>query len=374
MEQALTKPIKKTSAWADPSLTDVHERVQAGERLSREDGIRLFESSDILQIGYLANIIKQRKTEDAVYFITNRHVNYTNVCVNGCSFCAFSAPEGDPAGYTMSIADVLESAADHPAGTSEFHIVGGCHPSLPFSYYLEMIRGLKQAYPNIHIQAFTAVEIDHFSQISGLPLEDVIMQLKASGLGSLPGGGAEIFSDRTRQAACEKKIPGNRWLEVMRVAHGLGLRSNATMLYGHIENIEERVDHLLALRELQDETGGFQAFIPLPFHPKNTEMANVNKTSAVEDLKVLAISRLMLDNFDHIKAFWIMVGPRLAQVSLAFGVDDIDGTVVEEKITHAAGAETEECIDKETLIAMIKEMNLKAIERDTLYNVIKEYI
>lgn len=373
MDQALTENWIGSDTWIDKSLTEINDKIAAGERLSREDGLLLFNSHDLLQIGHLANTVKRRKTGDQVHFITNRHINYTNICINGCNFCAFSAPEGDPRGYTMTVDEVLEAAAKHPEGTSEFHIVGGCHPSLPFSYYLEMINAIKQKFPRIHIQAFTAVEIDHFANISGLPVQDVLMQLKAAGLGSLPGGGAEIFSDRARQMACEKKIPGERWLEVMRAAHKLGLRTNATMLYGHIETAEERIDHMIALRELQDETGGFQAFIPLPFHPKNTEFSELSRTSAVEDLKVLAISRLMLDNFDHIKAFWIMIGTRVTQVSLAFGVDDIDGTVVEEKITHAAGAQTDESIEKDTLVSMIQEMGLRAVERGTLYDVVKEY-
>lgn len=373
MKESLTQQLLNAVTWTDKSLSDIHEKVNIGERLSVEDGARLFESKDLLQIGYMANFAKQRTVGDAVYFITNRHINYSNVCVNDCKFCAFSAQKGDPSGYTMEISEIMAAAADHPEGTSEFHIVGGCHPDLPFSYYLEMIRTIKDRYPDIHIQAFTAVEIDHFSQISGVPLEDVIMQLRASGLGSLPGGGAEVFSPRVREKACNKKISGQRWLEVMSTVHKLGLKSNATMLYGHIETYLERAEHLAALRELQDETGGFQAFIPLPFHPKNTEFASLTRSLAVEDLKMLAISRLMLDNFDHIKSFWIMIGPKLTQVSLAFGVDDVDGTVVEEKITHAAGADTDESIEKKILVNMIKEMGLRPIERDTLYNIVREY-
>ncbi|RJQ55415.1 MAG: aminofutalosine synthase MqnE [Actinobacteria bacterium] len=358
----------------DSSLATIRDKIVAGERLTQADGEALYASSDILSIGKMADLVKRRKVGDDVYFIVNRHINHTNVCNNRCKFCAFSRDKDEKDAYTMNLDQVFEAAKSaKPLGISELHIVGGLHPDLPWSYYLEMMRGLKKIMPEVHIQAFTAVEIDHFSKISGLPVDEVLAELKEAGLGSLPGGGAEIFSERAREAAWEKKIPGERWLDIMRTAHGLGIRSNATMLYGHIETIGERVDHLIRLRELQDETGGFAAFIPLAFHPANTEMSSLASTTGFDDLKTLAIARLMLDNFDHIKAFWIMVGPKVAQVSLAFGVDDVDGTVVEEKITHFAGAETPEFIDKKELVRLVRETGNTPVERDTLYNVIRRY-
>lgn len=361
------------SLFQDRSLEDIAQKVLEGERLTREEGVRLYNSHDLLQIAYLANVVKERKTGNYVYFITNRHINPTNVCVNRCKFCAFSRDETDKDAYTMTIEEVVKKAKESSREVSEIHIVGGLHPHLPFDFYLEMISRVKKALSAVHIQAFTAVEIDYFARISGLTLEEVLCRLREAGLGSLPGGGAEIFSERTRKKAWAKKISGKRWLEIMATAHKLGLKSNATMLYGHIETLEERIDHMLRLRNLQDKTGGFQAFIPLAFHPKNTELSDLSLTSGYDDLKTLAISRLVLDNFNHIKAFWIMIGPKLAQISLACGVDDMDGTVIEEKITHAAGAETEETMEKEALVQLIRDAGRVPVERDTLYDVIKVY-
>ncbi|WP_088553260.1 aminofutalosine synthase MqnE [Calderihabitans maritimus] len=356
-------------------LEDIRRKVEEGVRLSREDGIRLMKSDDLLSIGFLADMVRRRKNGDRVYFIVNRHINHTNICVNRCKLCAFGVDKEDPRAYLLSLEEIEEKAAEvKDQGVSEIHIVGGLHPDLPFDYYLEMLKRVKQVLPEVHIQAFTAVEIDYFAQITGLTIREVLVRLKEAGLGSLPGGGAEVFSDRVRRLICEKKISGDRWLDVMRTAHSLGIRTNATMLYGHLETAEERIDHLLRLRELQDETGGFQAFIPLAFHPHNTalESQGLRRTTGFDDLKVLAVARLMLDNFDHIKAFWIMIGPKLAQVSLAFGVDDIDGTVVEEKITHAAGADTDQAISREELIYLIKSAGRIPVQRDTLYNVVRE--
>jgi len=268
----------------------------------------------------------------------------------------------------MSVEDVLSSAGEHSRGVSEFHIVGGLHPNLPLQYYIDMLTALHKEYPDVHIQGFTAVEIEYLSRTAELSINDTLIKLRDAGLGSIPGGGAEIFAERVRKKICPEKLSGEEWLNVHRTAHQIGMRSNATMLYGHIETVEERIDHLIKLRELQDETGGFMSFIPLAFHPKNTELDSISKTTGNLDLRVLAIARLMLDNFPHIKAFWIMVGPKLAQISLSFGVDDIDGTVVEEKITHSAGAETEQSLTKNELVRMIKEAGRIPVERDTLYN------
>jgi aminodeoxyfutalosine synthase len=356
------------------SLQEIESKVISGERLNREEGITLFKSPDLLKIGHLARLVKEQKTGNYTFFNVNRHINLTNICVSRCKFCAFSRDKDEPGAYAMTVEEVLEKALEAvPLGITELHIVSGLHPDLPFSYYLEVIETLKKALPKVHIQAFTAVEIDYFARISGLTIRQVLEKLVEAGLGSLPGGGAEVFSDRVRTLVCHRKASTERWLEVMRTAHELGLKSNATMLYGHIETIEERVEHLLKLREVQDETGGFQAFIPLPFHPENTKLNYIKRTTAAEDLKVAAVSRLLLDNFSHIKAFWIMLGLKVAQLSLEFGVDDLDGTVVEEKITHAAGAQTEEAIEKAELIKLIKEAGRIPVERDTLYNILRIY-
>jgi aminodeoxyfutalosine synthase len=355
----------------DPLVTEIGERALAGERLTREDGEALYASSDLLQIGRFATEMKRRKSAEDVYFVVNRHINHTNVCENRCKFCAFSRSPGQEGAYTMDVDEVVRAAREAaPAGITEVHIVGGCHPELPFSYYVDMVRGVHEALPEVHIQAFTAVEIDHFAKISGLTHEQVLLELREAGLGSLPGGGAEIFAERPRKAAWDKKIPGEKWLEIHGTAHRLGIKTNATMLYGHIETKAERIDHMLSLRDQQDKSGGFAAFIPLAFHPANTELAELASTTGYDDLKTLAISRLMLDNFDHVKSFWIMVGPKVAQTSLFFGVDDLDGTVVEEKITHAAGAETPEEMARGDLVDLIREAGYRPVERDTLYNVV----
>lgn len=352
----------------DKNLKKIEEKVINNQRLSFEDGLALFNSPDLLAIGYLANIIRERKNGDKAYFISNRHINHTNICVNRCRFCAFSKDSDEDGAYTMTVEGVLSSAGEYSQGVSEFHIVGGLHPDLPLQYYLDMLSSLKNKYPEVHIQGFTAVEIEYLSRMAKLSIKDTLIKLRDAGLGSIPGGGAEVFAERVRKKICPEKISGVEWLNVHRTAHQIGMRSNATMLYGHIETVEERIDHLIKLRELQDETNGFMSFIPLAFHPKNTELDSISKTSGNLDLRVLAVSRLMLDNFPHIKAFWIMVGPKLAQISLSFGVDDIDGTVVEEKITHSAGAETEQSLTKDELIRMIKEAGRIPVERDTLYN------
>ncbi len=356
------------------SLREIGAKVENGIRLSRDEAFTLMHSNDIISLGQLASKVKERKTGNYAYFNVNRHINLTNICVSRCKFCAFSRDKTDHDAYTMTIEEVLEAAqsARH-LGITELHIVSGLHPDLPFDYYLEVISCLKKAMPQIHIQAFTAVEIGYFSKISNLPVQEVLVRLKEAGLGSLPGGGAEILNSRIREAVCPKKASAKDWLDIMRTAHNLGIKSNATMLYGHIETPEERIDHLLALRSLQDETGGFQSFIPLPFHPQNTQLTDIKKPTAFENLRMLAVSRLVLDNFPHIKAFWIMLGLKAAQLSLLFGVDDLDGTVVEEKITHAAGAETDQSISREELLDLISSTGRVPVERDTLYNVIKVF-
>lgn len=357
----------------EASLQGIRDKVTAGERVSEEDALALFRTRDIHAVGEIADIANRRRNGDRVYFIVNRHINPTNICVNRCRFCAFSKSKEEPLAYTMTMDEILVRAEEaRSQNATELHIVGGLHPDLPFDFYLRMLKTLRERFPELHIQAFTAVEIDHFSRITGLSLGEVIRQLKEVGLGSLPGGGAEIFAPEIRNLICSEKISGDRWLEIMEEVHGAGLRSNATMLYGHVETLESRVDHMRRLRELQDRTGGFQSFIPLAFHPKNTEIAK-GYTTGIEDLLSLAVGRIFLDNFRHVKSFWIMVGPKVAQVSLHFGVNDIDGTVVEEKITHAAGARAGQEMTVSELVTMIRQAGRIPVERDTLYNVVREW-
>jgi len=357
-------------AIIDPNLRPIADKLIAGQRLSAEDGLTLLCTRDLLGLGSLANVVRERLNGDHAYYIVNRHINHTNICRNRCRFCAFSRSEGEPGAYALSIEEVLRKAEETAEdGVSEFHIVGGLHPTLSFAYYLTMLRRLKERFPQVHLQAFTAVEVDHLARIAGLSIRECLEQLRDAGLGSLPGGGAEVFAPRVRRELCPEKLSADGWLEIMRTAHQLGLKSNATILYGHVETDEELVDHLLRLRKLQDETGGFQAFIPLLFHPRHTGLEGEvpETTTARRDLQVMAASRLMLDNFPHVKVFWIMLGLKLAQVALSFGGDDLDGTVIEERITHSAGAETPECLSEEELLRLIREAGRLPVKRDTLY-------
>lgn len=362
--------------FKNTGLGDIAEKVEAGERISPEDGVRLLASNDLLAVGRMADTIRRRKHGDRVYFILNRHINHTNVCVNRCKFCAFGRDEGDPGAYTLSLDEVEEKALEFRGrGIAEIHIVGGLNEKLGIDYYKEMLRRVRRALPGVFIQSFTAVEIDYLARSHAMSVDQVLAELKEAGLDSLPGGGAEVFSPRVRELVCPKKISGERWLEVHGAAHRAGMRTNATILYGHVETLEERVDHLVRLRDLQDRTGGFLTFIPLAFHPRNTglERPETRGTTGYDDLKMLAVSRIMLDNFDHVKAFWIMVGPKIAQVSLSFGVNDLDGTVEEERIVHDAGAETGQRLPREEMVRMIRAAGRVPVERDTLYNVIREW-
>lgn len=356
-------------------LETVWDKVEAGTRLDAGDAVALLTSGDILALGAMADFARARAVGDDVYFIRNRHINHTNVCRNRCLFCAFSHDDGDDGAYTLTVEQVVEKARETLAegGISEIHVVGGEHPDLPFDYYVEMMRALKDLAPDVHVQAFTASEVAHFARISGKTVAEVLRELKDAGLGSLPGGGAEVFSGRVRALICERKISGEEWLDVMRTAHGVGLKSNATMLYGHVERPEELADHMIRLRELQDDTGGFNAFIPLSFQPANTGLSELPGPTGFDDLRVLAVGRLILDNFRHVKAFWINVGLKLAQVSLAFGVNDLDGTVVEEKISHAAGVDTGQELSTAELVHVIRAAGRNPVERDTLYEVVRRY-
>jgi aminodeoxyfutalosine synthase len=353
---------------------DILGKVQAGERLSLDDGKRLYTSPDILVLGYLANIVRERKNGNKAYFIYNQHINYSNICTNLCKFCAFGKDKTSAQAYEMDVDEVMRKVSerlDEPI--NEIHMVGGIHPDLPYSYYLDLLRAIREIRPDVHIQAFTCVEIHHLAGLAGKSVGDTLEELKSAGLGSLPGGGAEVFNPRVRKLTCERKLSGKEWIEVAKTAHRHGLRTNATMLYGHIETIDERLEHLDILRRTQDETGGFLAFIPLAFHPKNTQMSEHSGTTGIEDLKNIAVARLMLDNFPHIKAYWIMIGTKLAQIALSFGADDMDGTVKEEVITHMAGAETEQALGHKTLIRLIREAGREPIERDTLYTALRTY-
>lgn len=353
---------------SDARLKPIAAKVLAGERLSFDDGVALYRSPDLLAIGWLGNYVREKRHGNVAYYNINRHINPTNVCVAHCRLCAFGRDEHAAGAYAYALEEVWERAAQGVAeGATEFHIVGGLHPDLPFTYFTDLIRGLKQRFPHVHLKAFTMVEVQYFAKIAKLSIEQALRALKEAGVDSLPGGGAEIFHPRVRKVICDHKTSGQMWLSIARTAHQIGLRSNATMLYGHIENDEERVDHLLALRALQDETGGFVAFIPLEFHPDNTALAHLPKPTGFDALKNIAIARLLLDNFEHIKAYWIMLTPSIAQIALRWGANDIDGTVIEEKIYHDAGARTEQFTPRAQLERLIRAAGRTPVERDTLY-------
>jgi aminodeoxyfutalosine synthase len=355
-------------------IDDLRDKVEHGERLTFDDGVRLFHTRDIAAIGALANLVRERLHGDVTYFNRNLHINATNVCEASCIFCSFARLKtGDPDSYTMTIEQAVgRIKALSEAFITEVHIVNGLNPDLPFSYYTDLLRAIKVERPDIHIKAFTAVEIQYYAEKYGKSVEGVLQELVAAGLGSIPGGGAEIFHPRARKKLCADKVDADGWLDVHRTAHRMGLRSNCTMLFGSIEKTEERVDHLVRLRELQDETGGFQTFIPLKFHNENNRLKRLPEPTGHDCLRTLAVSRLMLDNIGHVKAYWPMLGVKLAQASLAFGVDDLDGTVREERIYHMAGARTPQELDRAQLIELIRRAGRIPVERDTHYNIVAE--
>ena len=354
------------------TLQDIRAKVEAGRRLSSEDGLFLEEHVDLFTLGELANLVRERKNGNVAYYNVNTHLNATNVCVYRCVFCAFRADLKSEKGYVMPDEQILHRAEEAQArGATELHIVGGLHHQLPYEWYLNVVRIIHQHYPRLHLKAYTAVEWDWFARLTGRPTRDILAEFMDAGLGSLPGGGAEIFHPEVRDLICEHKADADAWLRIHREAHQLGLRSNATMLYGHIEKPLHRIDHLCKLRELQEETGGFQTLIPLAFHPDNTRLGvdrQIQKASGIMDLRMIAISRLMLDNFAHIKAYWIMLGIPTAQLALSYGADDIDGTVVHEKIYHDAGSDTPQELTVGQLRRLIEEAGRVPVERDTLYN------
>jgi aminodeoxyfutalosine synthase len=353
-------------------LDEIRAKVEGGQRLSFEEGLFLHDTADLFTLGELANRVRERKNGNFAYYNVNTHINPTNVCVYRCVFCAFRSDLKAPKGYVMSDEQIVARAAEAEArGATELHIVGGLHHQLPYEWYLNVVRIIHRAHPRLHLKAYTAVEWDWFARLTGRPTRDILGEFKEAGLGSLPGGGAEIFHADVRDIICEHKADADSWLRIHREAHQLGLRSNATMLYGHIEEPRHRIDHLCRLRALQDETGGFQTFIPLAFHPDHTKLGadrNLKKPSALVDLRVMAIARLMLDNFPHIKAYWVMLGIPTAQLALSFGADDIDGTVVHEKIYHDAGSDSPQETTVAELRRLIEEAGRVPVERDTLYH------
>ena len=358
------------------SLSSITDKVKTGERITDDEALFLFESRDLLAVGELADGANRRRNGDRVFFNVNRHINHTNICVNRCAFCAFSRTADEPGAYLHDLEEIRNRAVEARAhGATEIHIVGGLHPDLPFDFYLEMLRTVKGVSPDLHVKAFTAVEIDYLARIAGLSLTETLRELKEAGLGSLPGGGAEILREEVRQRLCPEKIPGERWLAIMEEVHRAGLKSNATMLFGHVETYADRVDHMRRLRELQDRTGGFQVFIPLAFQRENNPLGHLKRPGpgGVDALKTLAVSRIYLDNFANIKAYWVMLGVKIAQASLAFGVNDLDGTVVEERIGHDAGADSPQTMGRDEIVDLIRRAGRVPVERDTLYNELRTY-
>jgi aminodeoxyfutalosine synthase len=352
-------------------LREIAVKVRDGVRLDAADALACLTTPHLLHLGKLADTVRRRINGNVTYFNVNRHINPTNVCVYtyNCKFCSFAALPGESHAWEMTHDQVYAHAADQGGNAvTEFHIVGGLHPDLPMSWYEEMLRGLKERFPAAHLKAFTAIEIGWFAKREKLSIEEVLRRLRDAGLGSLPGGGAEIFHPDVREIICDGKLDAEEWIEVHRTAHKMGIKSNCTMLYGHVEQPEHKVDHLLRLRELQDETGGFNAFIPLAYHPENNYMGLKYHTTGDSDLQHIATSRLVLDNIPHIKAYWVMVTPKLAQIALRFGADDMDGTIVEEKIYHMAGAGTSQQLSRPELERIVREAGFVPVERDTLYN------
>lgn len=356
-------------------FSQIERKILNGEPLLKDEALFLFNSEKIHLIGELAEYVSQKINQNRVYFIVNRHINPTNICINRCRFCAFSRSKGEKGAYEMTVEEIINSLrqAEQSIGyVREVHIVSGLHPDWSFEHYLDILRSIKKEFPQITIKAFTAVEVDYFSRRSNLSIEQTLLKLKEAGLDIMPGGGAEIFNPEVRNIICPQKISGTRWLEIIKTAHILGIKTNATMLYGHLESCEHRVEHLLKLRELQDETGGFLAFIPLSYQPENTEI-KVPYPSGIDDLKTIAISRLVLHNIPHIKAYWIMLGEKLAQLALLFGADCLEGTVIEEKIAHSAGARSKKGVTMEEIIHLIKETGKVPAERDSFYNVLRTW-
>lgn len=355
--------------FRDKELIPIWDKIQQGERLTLQDGVRLFQSQDIISLGKMAHFVQQQRSGDAVYYVLNQKIEPTNICVLSCKFCDFATKAGRPDAYEMTIHEILHKLTPD---IHEVHITGGLHPDWEWEYYLEMLRQIKSRFPNVDIKAFTAVEVDFFAKKFKMSIEEVLIQLKEAGLRTMPGGGAEVFSERVRRLLFNQKIGAKTWFEVHKTAHRLGIPTNSTILYGHIETIEERVQHMMKLREAQDETGGFLTFIPLAFQPGDTGIKPRGQfTSAIEDLKMIAVSRLMLDNFPHIKAYWVMLTEEVASIALTFGADDMDGTVGGEKIAHDAGAVSPMTLAKDQIVKIIRDAGKIPVERDVYYNPLK---
>lgn len=363
--------------FLDSSLLPIAEKVAAGERLSFDDGMTLFRSHDLHGVGRLADIVRRRKHGLATYFNVNRHLNPTNYCYADCKFCGFFVKHNQEGGYTHSLEESLKVAREATAqGATELHIVGGLNTRLPFSYYTDLLSALKREFPKLHLKAFTMVELDFFAKFYKMTDEEVIAKLTAAGMDSCPGGGAEVFAEATREKICTHKTDGQRWLDMAGKAHQAGIKTNATILYGHVETTEDRVDHFVRLREQQDKSGGFQCFIPLAFYPPGTQLAHLPGPSGIDSLKVVAVSRLLLDNFDHIKAYWVMLGKRLAQTALHFGANDFDGTITgggELMESYLVEGKSDNEASKDEIVALIKEAGFEPIERDTLYHPLRKF-
>ncbi|MHC4136895.1 MAG: aminofutalosine synthase MqnE [Planctomycetota bacterium] len=355
-------------------IRDLLDKAVAGERFSREDGVRLFLTDDLAALGWAANLVRERRHGDVTYYLKNRHINYSNICKYDCMFCSFFRSSKEEEGaWEWSVDEVLEHVAPYKdSGLREFHIVGGVHPDLPFSYYTDMLVALKREHPGVALKAFTAIEIAYFAELTSMSLREVLETLQEAGLDMIPGGGAEVFADRVRYKVCREKADADRWFEVHETAHALGIPTNATLLYGHIETVEERVDHILRLREMQEQTEGLKSYIPLAFHPKSNRLEKLGAPTGADAMRNVAVGRLLLDNVDHIKAYWIMLGVKVAQLALAWGADDLDGTVTWERIYHMAGAQTPEGMTEERLQQVIREAGRIPVERDAFYNSVVE--
>ncbi|MEZ5992291.1 MAG: aminofutalosine synthase MqnE [Planctomycetota bacterium] len=364
------------SLFANSDVADIIQKVEAEERLSPEDGLRLFKTPDIAAVGYAANLVRERLHGDTTTYIVNRYLHYSNVCWDTCKFCSFYRKPGEPGSFTKPVPDMVEWAKKFQGqGVQELHIVGGLHPALKYDYYLEMLRGLKSVLPETSLKGFTSVEIDWFSRISRKDVRTVMAEMNEAGLDSLTGGGAEIFAEEIRKQICPNKIGADRYFEIHGVAHEMGLKTQVTMLYGHIESDEDRIDHLMRIRDFQDKTGGFQVFIPLAYHPENNALRGVRRASGMTDLKVYAISRLMLDNVPHLKCYWISAGLKLSQVALGYGVDDLDGIVYEhERIFHDAGSGTPQKLGEEDVRKLVSDAGRKPCRRDSRYNLLEEVV
>ncbi len=370
----------QNSFFLDPALLPIAEKVVANERLSFDDGLTLFRSEDLHGVGRLADLVRRRKHDRKTYFNVNRHLNPTNYCYADCKFCGFFVKHNQEGGYTHSLDESLQVARDAVAqGATELHIVSGLNTRLPFAYYTDLLSSLKREFPALHLKAFTMVELDFFAKFYKLTDEAVIAQLIAAGMDSCPGGGAEVFAEKTRAEICTHKTDGNRWLDMAGKVHAAGLKTNATILYGHVETTEDRVDHFVRLREQQEKTGGFQCFIPLAFYPAGTQLSHLPGPSGIDSLRVIAVSRLMLDNFDHIKAYWVMLGKKIAQTALHFGANDLDGTItgggelMESYKVDAEKTESDQGASKDEIVRLIQEAGFEAVERDTLYHPLRNY-